>query len=259
MCVPLWWPLMVSLVGQAPDDPAARLDYMRKSVSEYELSPADGPGASFRLKTDPVLRFRNTVGDSQDGTVFLWVEAHERPVAAVQVFYTRRRGWTHELCSFSTAPIVAKSGTVPVWNPAIGGVVFKPVPGAPKPADTAEKRLRQMREITRDFTAEDQFRNASWQSLRMLPKPFARYGEEGTELIDGALFAYVLTTDPEVYVLLEARKTVGGSEWQFAFAPSTIYPVRGSWKGTEVWSLPFRFALNKATDPFFYRRITIED
>ena len=58
-------------------------------------------------------------------------------------------------------------------------------------------------------------------------------------MIDGALFAYVLTTDPEVYLMLEARKGKGGPEWQYAFA-SSVYQVRGKVKGVEVWELPRR-------------------
>ena len=40
-----------------------------------------------------------------------------------------------------------------------GGLVFQPVPDAPKPAATAVLRLLQMRDLIRDFAAEDNFRN----------------------------------------------------------------------------------------------------
>ena len=60
-----------------------------------------------------------------------------------------------------------------------------------------------MQAFAREFSAEDLFREKTWQPLRMLTKPFARYGKPDSRAIDGALFAYVLTTDPEVYLMIE--------------------------------------------------------
>jgi hypothetical protein len=188
-----------------------------------------------------VLRYTNAVGRSRDGTVFLWVDDLGRPGVAAQASLNRRGLWVHELSSFATGPITARSAGQPDWSPARAGVEMKPVPGAPRPAETAEQRLAQMRTLTRQFAAEDYFRGESWQTLRLLTKPFARYGKPGSEVIDGALFCYVLTTDPEVYLMLEARRGKDGPEWQFAFAPMTVYPVRGLWKGKNVWELGYRF------------------
>ena len=42
--------------------------------------------------------------------------------------------WHHEWTSLSTGPLVAKMDSPPNWNPSRGGVEFKPVPGAAKPA-----------------------------------------------------------------------------------------------------------------------------
>ena len=46
-------------------------------------------------------------------------------------------------------------------------------------------------------------------------------------MIDGVLLACVLTTDPEVYLMIEARAGKGGPEWQYAFAPASIDPIKG--------------------------------
>ena len=35
---------------------------------------------------------------------------------------------------------------------------------------------------------------------------------------------YVLTTDPEAYLMLEAREEKGGPAWHDAFAPFTVSP-----------------------------------
>jgi hypothetical protein len=59
-------------------------------------------------------------------------------------------------------------------------------------------------------------------------------------VIDGALFAYVPTTDPEVFLMIEARETKDGLQWQYAFAPMSVYGLRGMCNGRVVWSLDFR-------------------
>jgi hypothetical protein len=231
----------VALLGQASDDPAARLQVMKSAMASYRLRSPGDRLTTYRLQPEPVLRFTNTVGETRDGAIFLWTDIGGRPAAAVQVFERRNDGqWVEEFTSLSAVPLSAVSTSGHEWNPAEGGVELKPFPGAPKPAPTPEQRLVQMRALSREVTAEDHFRRLSWQPLRMLSKPFARYGQADSSPIDGALFAYVLTTDPEVYLILEARSGGDGPAWYFGFAPSTIYPLRAKLKGVEVWSLPYR-------------------
>ena len=51
----------------------------------------------------------------------------------------------------------------------------------------------------------------------------------------------------------------GGQEWQYAFAPMTMYAVKGSWKGQEVWSLPNRRTQQAETDPFHVRPYPVQE
>jgi hypothetical protein len=239
---PILCSLLFVLPGQTPSNdglpgtPATRLETMKKAMAVVEMRSAGTAGdAAYRLKTEPVLRFTNTVGDSRDGSIFLWLGEADRPGAAVQVFKTRG-AWMQEWTSLSPAPLIANMAGSADWNPRRVGVEFKPVPEAPKPADGANERLRQVRALTRDFGARDFFRGQAWQPLRMMPKPMARYGKPGSDVIDGALFAFVLTTDPEAWLMLEARQSKEGLQWQFAFAPMSCYPLEGSFKERVVWS-----------------------
>jgi hypothetical protein len=248
--------LVLGLAGQPPQnrdaasDPAKRLAIMKNSMAASEVRGGESGADSYRLKPEPVLRFTNTVGDSRDGSIFLWLGDADRPKAAVQVFQTRG-GWLQEWTSLSTTPLIAKMADPPDWRPTRGGIEFKPVAGAPKPADGANERLRQMHMLTRDFTARDQFRG-TWQPLRLMPKPLARYGKPGSEVVDGALFAYVITTDPEVLLMLEARQSKDGMEWQYAFAPMSTYALEGSWKEQVVWSLDSSYPTSSGST-FFQR------
>jgi hypothetical protein len=238
---PLICLLLIVFPGQAspqeglPGTPATRLAIMKGAMAVVEMRAARSAGKSYRLKPEPVLRFTNTVGDSRDGTIFLWLGDADRPEAAVQVFKTRG-AWMQEWSSLSPAPLIAKMADTPDWRPLGGGVEFKPVPGASKPAEGANERLRQVHALIAGFGARDFFRGQAWQHLRLMPKPFARYGKPGSDVVDGALFAYVLTTDPEAWLMLEARKGKDGLEWQYAFAPMSCYPLEGAYKERVVWS-----------------------
>ena len=206
MSLLLCFSLALALPGQDESTGhAKRLEIMKKSLASTQVHDADTPGELYHLRLEPILRFTNPVGDTRDGAIFVLLGDGDRPGAAVQVFLKRDGSWVQEWTSLSTKPLTAKMPAGPDWKPPRGGVNFQPVPGAPRPAETAMLRLRQMHALTRDFGAEDDFRFQSWQPLRLLSKPFARYGKPGSDVIDGALFAYVLTTDPEVYLMIEVR------------------------------------------------------
>jgi hypothetical protein len=260
MSPPLYLALLAPLLAQAPppgsretDEPAARLEFMKRSLADYVVHPIDDPRTTFRLQAEPIMRFTNPVGNSRDGAIFFWLDATDRPWAATQVFLRRDGLWFHELTSLAPGRLIAESRLGPDWTPAQVGVAFEPVPDAPKPAETAERRMQQLRTLASGFSASDFFQNQSWQQLRLLPKPLARFGKPGKDPIDGALFCFVLTTDPEVFLMIEARTGKDGPEWQYAFAPMTTYAVKGSWKGQEAWSLPYRRIQRTENDAFHVR------
>ena len=60
----------------------------------------------------------------------------------------------------------------------------------------------------------------AWE-LRLLPKPLYRYESTDPEVLDGAVFALVSSagTDPEIILLIEARKTPEGPRWVFGARP----------------------------------------
>ncbi|HVA48835.1 MAG TPA: hypothetical protein VNH11_20885 [Pirellulales bacterium] len=94
-----------------------------------------------------------------------------------------------------------------------------------------------MRDIARSFTAYMWVGNTT--ELRLLTQPLMRYGDGWTEIIDGALFAYVWTlgTDPEFVLLVECRRDAQGPAWYFAPAR---FSNRGVWlkrADKDVWGV----------------------
>ncbi|APW59171.1 hypothetical protein [Paludisphaera borealis] len=251
--------MILCLIAQGPakDTPDGRLDFMRGSLEVESLRATDDPKATFTLRAEPVMRFTNPVGTVQDGAIFVWLGESGRPAAAVQVFHHNKNGnWYQEFCSLSDVPLSAGR----LWGPTPAGVEFRPFPGAPKPADTPELRLRQINDLARECAAENAPEGAgkeagktpeSFHKLRRLTKPYARYGKAETGVLDGALLAFVDGTDPEVYLLVEARRTKDGYAWHYAFAPAAIAPIKGYVRGKEVWSLPYREAWLDRNAPFY--------
>jgi hypothetical protein len=260
------FPLIVALLGQGPpliadklDDPAARLEFMKKSLMTFKVQSINNRKAVYRLQAEPAIRFTNPISGSRDGAIFFWFGEDERPAVAVQVYRKPEGIWLQEFSLLTTTPLVATSAEGPDWRPARSGVELKPVPDAPRPAQAAEPRLRQMHALAQEFVAEDFIWPKTWQPLRLLSRPLVRYGRPGTEVIDGALFSFVLSTDPEVYLMIEVRTGKSGPEWQYAFAPMTTRAVKCSRKGQEVWNLPRRTVESRSpTETFHVREFATE-
>lgn len=208
----------------------------QRHADEYRIRVA-GDTADAQRMTDPVLRWWQPVRGGDDGALYIWV-TNGRPVAAITFFTFKwpdgNRAIVHERHSFAEGPIDADWRGSPVWKTSKPGVAFRPVPDAPPPAATAPARLRQMQSILRDVSAvTTDDKNSNWPQ-RVLNKPLYRF--EGKT--DGALFALAQGTDPEAFVLLEARGEGSSARWEFAVARFTDLQLRITLKGAEVFRGP---------------------
>ena len=112
------------------------------------------------------------------------------------------------------------------------------VPRGAVPAGTPAQGLRQTRDLAKGFAASETDHKGLERELRLLTQPVYRY--EGTEgqLIDGGLFVFVMGTDPEAFLLLEARHAGKAPRWHYALARMTHAQVAVSDRGREVWKVP---------------------
>jgi hypothetical protein len=149
----------------------------------------------------------------------------------------------HEFGSLSRSnKLVARDKTAVVWSPVKSGVEFRDVPDALAPAENPAARIRQMKAIAERFTARLPERNgAKGEDLRLLPKPLYRYDlkeskDADPSLQDGGMFAFVMGTDPEVVLLLEAVGRDDKVVWKYAFARATGAAADASLGNQVVWS-----------------------
>ena len=210
------------------------------------------------LKLEPksVLRWTNPGTQRVYGDVFVWT-LDGRPQAVMSLFkvWDPPRGLHTEMQSLSLDEIAAERDGRVIWNPNKPGLAFKDVPDAPAPADTAVRRLQQMRSLARDFSADlVDFRvndKGEHQPLRLLPAPLYRHQSTDPQVVDGALFAIVLGTDPEVFLLLEARPADEAVHWQYALARMNTDTMLVKYKAQAVWRVERALSRESLRDPYF--------
>ncbi|HEV3344155.1 MAG TPA: hypothetical protein VG125_27515, partial [Pirellulales bacterium] len=163
--------------------------------------------------------------------LFLWSEGSKgRPIAAAQFFLVGRI-WNHEFQSMADGPFEAREGDW-TWKPAEGGVDWKTADGLA--GDSAAQRLRQMKSWVGQFTAavdpDEAFERS--EQLRLLTTPVYRYASAEAGIVDGAVFAFVQGTNPEILFLVEAR---ADGTWRHGFARMSCFYLRVYREGQIVW------------------------
>ena len=91
------------------------------------------------------------------------------------------------------------------------------------------------------------------RQLRLLSQPVFRYpaATEKSAYIDGALFAFVEGTDPEVLLQLEATKSDDGSIWHFGLARMNRDALVVTYRDEIVRTAPhIEDVLNRPRDPY---------
>src|SRR5262245_24098289 len=226
--------------GDGKDEPSSadkeRLAAMKRMASRYEIAAGKEGETKLQLTAEPALHWSNPERGNGDGCLFLFTDKG-RPQAALTIYLTEdRKAWNHEFQSLAECELVAKKGSAVAWAPDKPGLEFKPVPDAPVPADTAAGRLLQLRALADRFSATVTFRGDQ-SALRRLAAPVYRYGDEKGGPLDGAVFAYVQATDPEVLLLLEPRVSNNTLQWQYALARQTMWIVEVELDSRQVWAV----------------------
>jgi hypothetical protein len=140
------------------------------------------------------------------------------------------------------------------WRPESAAANYRPLPDAPAVANSATKRLLQMKSLAARFAASDEFKISSTDKettrheLRLLPTPIYRY-ESAVSAIDGAVFAFVHGTDPELFLVLEHTASEQ-PPWRYSLAPMTCWAVEAKLDGRIVWNVPERLGKSTPSDSY---------
>jgi hypothetical protein len=231
--------------------PADRMRAMRAMADTITIREVRG-GTEVKLKrlADPVYRYNDPARQFSDGSIWAWGETG-RPAALFTLAKERTPSgnfqWVCEMTSLAPGPVSAEIGEGLQWKPGEPGVVMRAIPQAPGPLDTEPKRLRQMRELARKFRAVEYFApgNSATEEryeLRTLPQPIHRYSDPASGLIDGSAFAIAYGLNPEIVLLIEARKDKdkdpAAPSWSYGMARISIARLHVDYDGQKLWEHP---------------------
>ena len=224
----------------------------KQAAARYRIVTESDPPKTTMLAPEPILHWTNPLRRTSNGAVFIWV-ADGRPEAVASFYRYAYEGRTiedHEFQSLmTTTGLTATRDGQKVWAAPTGGISLATIPGAPRPAAAPGERLRQMRDLAREFHAFLDMPDDR-SELRLLPKPLYRYEANRPDLLDGALFAFVVTTDPEVLLMIEARPGAADWAWHYGFARMSMVNLKAQHKDQRVWSADWVYDLEGPNKPY---------
>jgi len=226
-------------VGQtklAESATTARHKRMLDLARGYAFSEVPG-GKEVKLRETPLFSWVNPEVLAVGGELYLWT-VEGRPHATIGVWTYDDVKDSHELQSLSTQVFKAENPYWTKWAPRAAGLQFKKLENATAPDASPVRRQTQMRNLVRERFSGEVFKteNNQTEKLRVISQPLYRYDPIPSDLVDGAIFSLAFGTDPEILVLLEAKKTDAGPEWHYALAPCTSRRAVGYLDDKEVWN-----------------------
>jgi hypothetical protein len=228
LAYPIVLALLVSSVCSvsAQDEAQAkqRLELMQAAVGSLELETTESkPKAALTFASKPLLRYSDpTRGGINEAAVNVLLDAsvwrlgtEGRPTALVTVEIYQApdtsRILAFEFLSLSERKFTLKHKTQNIhWEPASSALAMKELPDAPKPAASATARLVQMRKLARRFATKERIKNESIE-CRLLTQPIDRYQSAAEKVVDGAIFAFANSTNPEIGLVFESD----GERWLY--------------------------------------------
>ncbi len=200
----------------AVDEDDETLQAMRARVNLLRLEFADEEDAEpLPLVSQPILRYGDPTRIVDDGTLWIWTRG-ERPAAIMSLFRGRPpegAPWNYEFTSLTDRPLNLTGRTAWTWEPQEQQrkwiELMHDVPGTPS------ARLTTLRALARQFEATETYEGQTY-TLRLVPTPLYRYADEGSGVVDGALFSMANGTNPEVLLQIEARSDPDGPSRWFA-------------------------------------------
>ena len=212
--------------------------YYAQQIPKYTFHLDSNKNEPLKLNPGAKLRTWNPIRiGNNHGELFIWTKNGRAVLAGSILSYELgpdQRRVAHEFHSFSEEKItgIRDGSAIEMSAP---GVVFRPIEGAPKPGKSRAQRMVQLRRLSKSFNATTLLNGETTQPLHPLNQPIYRY-ETKTVNDDGAIFAYVTGTDPELLVAIETRETKEGIQWHFAAGRFTDLPITLKYKNQQVWN-----------------------
>ncbi len=217
--------------------------YYTHHLKNYKFIEKEDEKKTLKATPKAMLRWDNPVRVGRThGELFVWTQKG-RGVLVGNIFSYDigdglQRNVSHEFHSFHDQPIACKYSNASDFESTDkfeldAGVEYHEIMGAAPPAKKRALRLAQMRLLAKQFKAESKNKDVT-QPLRMLTKPLFRFDTKDVD-DDGAIFAYVTGTDPELLIAIITRKVDGAPKWLFGAGRFSDLPLSLKHKNKVVW------------------------
>jgi hypothetical protein len=164
-----------------------------------------------------------------------------RPVAVMELYKSTgpEQRWLQALTLTSDHLVEARLPNGPLWSPQTLQLHLRDLPNSPPPSERSTVRQRQAKLLARRFDAHEFWDpNNSRFELRLLQTPLHTYDDEQNGIVDGAIFAFVHGTNPEVLLLIEAHRSQDQMRlWKYGLARIGSAELHVELDGEEVWHL----------------------
>lgn len=239
------WAVAASILAE--DKFQAFVDIANKEAIEsmtIELGiPSKGSG-KLKAKADPVLNWSQKRNGYYGCKMHVWESGGRAMALSGTLHWPSNNQMVYEFINLSAEPMFAEFEGDVVWNGTQkDSVQWRLLPQEAAPAKSSKIRVAQMRALARKFTARaikgaPQYEEGSRWELRLVPQPLYRYQPTSGDVVDGALFSFAQETDPEVILLLEARRNKAGKlSWYFGGARACAWELQLDYKKKRVWSV----------------------
>ena len=240
------------------------MTFYQQQAASYEITRKGETDERLEFQPKILFQYTNPIREyGQHGAFFVWtLDGRPEVVGTVWSTIDRRdptkRNVAHELHSLSLAPLESKrptrtdaiGRTVPQWATDRAGIEFTELNTKPPAASSAGRQI-QMRRLARQFSSVSMHpKEESPRTLRLMSQPVYRYASPSAKVIDGAIFSFVMGTDPELLLILEAHETGSGAKWHFAAARFTHIPTELRYDDQVVWQCGMAQLL-AGDQPFF--------
>ncbi|GEM_PF-1036238 len=237
----------------------ARKELILNAMKKYTVVMDGDSEKRATLDASVLLRWSNPLGDVSDGLMSVYSTGPgERPavISHIYVHGAKLNGLAmQEFADVYPGELELRRGDQKIWRPSSRYSKFEILPDAPVPVDNPALRLSQIKQMAARFEIIDGFREPNSEPsphvLRMLSRPTYRYGNPDGEIIDGALFTYVVATDPEACLLIEIHKKADVVSWEYMVLPMSIYSLEAKLDDNTVWKKPEAMVFGDAIAPHF--------
>lgn len=238
---------LVALASRAPAEPPSEAELRSRWNALYKrraealgVSLAESEGQTIRLLEKPLLTYTNPVRAGRtEGSVFLWTD-EGRPVL-VAAFWSvdspsdrSLRRLSREWHSLVQEDMSVDLDSARVWQSGEPGMEWHSLSDNAAPAKSRTLRLVQMRKIVAGVQATI---DTGESELRLMPQPLYRYPESTPDVLDGAMFAFVMGTDPELFAVVEAVHQKRAAQWRIGFVHFTNAPVEAHLNGLKIFTV----------------------